>query len=133
MSFIDNIYYRFYRLLISIGEEDTPRYNAVLIISMLFMLNFLTLTIIVGCMVDKIIIVNSKIYLLAIGLIIIGLTSYIIFRRKHYLHIENRYMGESKREKMANNLKVVVYTLSSILIFILSLKYSANNPISKFK
>lgn len=132
MKIIDNIYYRIYRLLMSIGEKDTPRYNAVLIFSILTILNFVTLIMVIGIITKKIIIIDlPKGYLFAIGLLIIAVNSYLILGRKHYLDIEARYKNEDKTTRRKNNLKAVLYVVLTILFLVLSLVYLNSHPIIK--
>ncbi len=91
LSFIENVYYRFYRLSIYLGEESIHRYNAVLIMSILSILNFVTILMILMVITRVIIIVDlPRIYLLVIGLAIIGINSYIVFHNKNYIKIEKR-------------------------------------------
>ncbi len=132
ISFIDNLYYRFYRFITSLGEESIPRYNAVLLLSILTILNFITIVVLLMIVTDRIIIVNlPRLYLFVIGLIIIAINSYIVFGNKRYLDIEERYRNEDKSARTRNNLKAIVYVVLTILFLILSVVYLNDNPIIK--
>ncbi len=130
--FIDNLYYRFYRLIISFGEKSIPRYNAVLLMSIFSILNFITVLVIAIIVTEKIIIVNlPKGYLFGIGLLIIALNSYLIFSKKRYLEIERRFEKEEGKARVKNNLTAIAYILLTILFLVLSLVYLNNHPITK--
>src|SRR5687767_4516382 len=69
LKIIYTLYYNFYRLLIFVGEEITPRYSAVLLLSILLILNFITAVVLIMILSRSIIIVNlPKIFLFLIGL-----------------------------------------------------------------
>lgn len=130
LKFIDNLYYRFYRFITYLGEETIPRYNAVLLMSILAILNFITVVVILMIVSRRIIIVDlPKAYLFVIGLVIIAMNSYIVFAKKRYLDIERRYEKEDRKLRIKNNLKAVSYVIMTILLFICSLLYLNENPI----
>jgi Trk-type K+ transport system membrane component len=122
MQFLGNVYYRFYRLLLLAGEEDIPRYNAVLLMSLPSMLNVITIAILLGNITDTLILINlPKVYLLMTGFVVIAVNSYFIFGKKRYLAIEERYRGEQKSEKLKNTLKAITYIVGSVLLFVFAL------------
>lgn len=130
MRAINNLYYRFYRLLISIGEAATPRYNAVLLLSIFAILNFITVAVLASIILNRIVIVGlPKIYLFLIGLLIIAVNSYLVFWKKKYLEIEQRYINESKGERRANTLVAGIYIVVTIAAFVLCLVYLNKHPI----
>lgn len=130
IRFLENLYYRFYSLIKYLGQEDIPRYNAVLLVSIFAILNFITGVILLMIITNKIFIVSgSKTNLLFIGLLIIAINSYFVFGKKRYLEIEARYSNESKASKLKKIMTVLIYTAISITLFILSLKYLNEHPI----
>ena len=132
LTFIDNLYYRFYRFITNLGEESIPRYNAVLLLSILSILNFITVVVLVMIVTRKIIIVNlPKGYLFIIGLLIVALNSYRVFGNNRYKNIEDRFKNESKGARTRNNLLAVTYIVLTILLFVVSLVYLNSNPIIK--
>ncbi len=134
LSFIHNLYYRFYKFIISVGEKTIPRYNAVLLLSILSILNFITGIVLAIILTKKIIIVDlPKFYLFIIGLVIIGINSYIVFGNKRYLAIEEKYKNEDRQAKAKNNLKAVVYVVLTVLLLGVSLIYLNNNPVSSIR
>lgn len=124
------MYYRFYKLLKYWGHEDTPRYNAVLLLSIFMSLNFITGVAVLMIITNRILIVDGpRIWLFIIGMLIIAINSYIVFGKKRYLEIEAGYANESETNKLKNNLIVLLYIALSITLLILSLKYLNEHPI----
>lgn len=130
ISLLKNLYYRFYKLLKYWGHEDTPRYNAVLLLSIFMSLNFITGVAVLMIITNRILIVDGpRIWLFIIGMLIIAINSYIVFGKKRYLEIEAGYANESETNKLKNNLIVLLYIALSITLLILSLKYLNEHPI----
>ena len=130
ISLLKNLYYRFYRLLKYLGHEDTPRYNAVLLLSIFTSLNFITAVVILMILTKRILIVDGpRIWLFIIGLLIITINSYIVFGKKRYLEIEAGYAYERKSSRVVNNLIALLYVVLTILLLYLSLKYLYMHPI----
>lgn len=130
LDFIDNLYYRFYKLITALGEDSIPRYNAVLLLSILTILNFITVIVLIMIVTRKIIIVDlPKEYLFVIGLFIIGLNSYRVFGKNRYKIIEDRFKGEGNESRIKNNLFAVAYVILTILFLVMSLVYLNSNPI----
>jgi len=124
LTFIDNLYYRLYRFIAALGENSIPRYNAVLLLSIFLILNFITAVVLIMIVTGKIIIVDlTKEYLLIIGLLIIALNSYRVFGRNRYKNIEDRFKDESKGARIRNNLLAVAYIVLTILFLAVSLIY----------
>lgn len=129
-TFIDNLYYRFYRFITALGENSIPRYNAVLLLSILLILNFITSVVLIMIVTRKIIIVDlPKGYLFIIGLLIIALNSYRVFGKNRYKNIEDRFKNEGKGARIRSNLLAVVYIVLTILFLVVSLVYLNSNPI----
>lgn len=132
LHFIDNLYYRFYKFIIALGEESIPRYNAVLLLSILTILNFITAIVFVMLITRTIVIVNlPKGYLFILGLLIIAMNSYRIFGKNRYKVIEESYRVESKKDRTKNNLIAILYVVLTITCLASSLIYLNNNPIIK--
>lgn len=129
-NFIDNLYYRFYRFISSLSEESIPRYNAVLLMSILSILNFFSIVSLLMIITNKIFIVNLPgPYLFAIGLLIIVANAYRVFGGKRYLTIEEKYEKESRKSKTINSLIAITYVILTILFQVLTLMYLNNHPI----
>ncbi len=130
LNFIYNLYYRFYRFLIYLGQETTPRYNAVLLLSILTILNFISFAILLILTTKRMLILDlNKMYLFLIGLVIIGINSYVVFGKKRYLEIERTFGQENKSMRVRNNYKAIGYVILTVIIFIFSLVYLYNNPV----
>ena len=119
-------------MLVSIGEADTPRYNAILLMSILTIINFLTMALVTSIALNKIVIVDQpKVILLLIGLLIIAGNSYLIFGRKKYVEIEQKYGNESEADRRANMWAATLYVAVTIAAFALCLVYLNNHPIRR--
>ncbi|MCG2613446.1 hypothetical protein LZZ85_04105 [Terrimonas sp. NA20] len=130
--FIDNLYYRFYRFVKALGDESIPRYNAVLLLSIFTMFNFIIAVIFLMIITGKIIVVDlPKAYLFAIGLLIIAINSYRVFRKDRYKIIEERFGNDTRNTSIKNNLLAVVYIILTILCFVVSLHCLAGSLVVK--
>lgn len=132
LNFIDNLYYRFYKLITSLGEDSIPRYNAILLLSILAILNFITIVVLIMIVTRKIFIVDlRKEYLFVIGLLIIAFNSYRIFGKNRYKIIEDRFKDEDKKSKRRNSLLAIAYVVLTIFFLVMSLVYLNSNPLIK--
>jgi hypothetical protein len=124
LRIIYNLYYRFYLLLISIGEEDIPRYNAVLLLSMVNMLNLISLSMLVDRAINRMtLIALPKVYLFIAGLLVIAAHSYLIFGNKRYKQIELRYLNENTVQRKGGIIASIAYIIATIALFALCLNF----------
>src|SRR5690349_13579767 len=114
LRFIDNLYYRFYKLTAALGEDIIPRYNAVLLLSFFSFFNFLTAIALIMIATRRIVIVDSKGNLLTICLLIIAINSWRVFGKRRYQIIEDRFELEDKKSKRINNLVAAAYVVLTI-------------------
>lgn len=75
------IYYTLYRMLLRFGEDEVPRINATLIMSLLFGLNATAVFTLVSVIAKEDIIIGSRAHSMILAGLIIGLNFYIIFLR----------------------------------------------------
>lgn len=130
LNFIENLYYRLYKFSIWLGEKSIPRYNAVLLLSILTIFNLATIISFLIGITNKILIVNlPKGYLFLIGLSIIAINSYFIFNKKRFLIIEENYKKEDVTIKKRKILQVIMYVILTILLLVCSLFYLNIHPI----
>lgn len=127
---LENLYYQFYRLVKFLGEDDMPRYNAVLLLSICTILNFISGVALAMIATRKIILVGGpKVYLFLIGLLIILLNSYFVFGKKRYVKIEAKFSGYSKGQKLINKLVALFYIVLTVVLLYLSLRNLDNYSI----
>jgi amino acid transporter len=133
MQLYDRIYYTLYRMLIKIGqsENDMPRFNVIILMSLCTMLNAVAVISIFIAVTNRIIIVQSKIYMSIVAVIILCLNVYFIFYKKRYKKIEKNLSTSWRKEKRKNILITVVYVFFTAFILWLSLRYIRNNPITR--
>jgi len=100
--------------------------------SIFFSLNLVTIIGFMNILFHKIFIVNwSRIYLLMLGLVVIGVNSYIIFGGNRYRDIENRYSKEDSSTKVKSKIYVLIYILATIGLLVTVLFLLRHNPIIK--
>jgi uncharacterized membrane protein len=72
---------------------------------------------------------QPRFILLLIGLLIIAGNCYLVFRKKKYAEIEQKYGNESKADRRANNMAASLYIVVTIVAFIFCLVYLNKHPI----
>lgn len=81
-------------------------------------------------LLGRVIIVDlPKVYLFLLGLLIMGINSYMFFGRKQYIDIEQRYLNEDRLFRIKNKLYAFLYVVFSILFLIMALAYLDHHPI----
>jgi hypothetical protein len=131
MQLYYNIYYRFYKLSVSLGETGIARYNAVLIFSLVQIFNLFELIALVSIINGKIYIVNGpKLPLLIIGLGIILINTLIVFTKKRYEKIDGLFANESQGNHSAGMILTICYVALTFALFALCLVYLNNHPIT---
>ena len=127
MLFYDRIYYTLYRVILKLADmfstvNDSPRIEAVLILSFLTAINFITIFGIIGMSIGESLISNNKIYVM-LGLSpIIGINFLLIFYKHRYEKIENGLRPNWKKEKRKNSFITVMYIIFTIVFFMLSIE-----------
>jgi len=130
MKLYYNIYYRFYRLSIALGETVIARYNAVLIFSLVQVFNLFEIITLISVLNDRIYIVDwPKLPLLFIGLGIILINTIIIFKKGKHEKINIRFKNETKENRIRGVILTVFYVILTFSLFAACLIYLNNNPI----
>jgi len=98
--------------------------------SIFAILNVMTFIGFLNIVVHKIFIVNwPKIYLLLLGLAVIGVNCYFIFGGKRYLKIEQGHADEDEASRMRGKIYVWLYILATIGLLVFVLVYLKSHPI----
>jgi len=127
-----NLYYRFYRLSLKISESESPRQRAIVIFSILQMLNVVEISTILSIITDKILVINWPRWILfLIGIGIIWGNKYYFLDKQNYLTIEQNYSNENYKQNYKGTLLVVSYVLLTISIFAAILFYLNDHPIGQ--
>jgi|SRR6185312_7328702 len=127
MLIYDRIYYTLYRFTLKLAdmfstENETPRIEAVLILSFLTTINFITIFGLIGSFVGESLFSNNKIYVM-IGLSpIVGLNFLLIFYKHRYKKIESGLLPNWKKEKNKNIFITVLYIIFTIAFFMFSIQ-----------
>jgi len=123
LKFIYNIYYRLYLSIVFLGEEWTPRFNAVVLMSFFFLLNCMTAHIFIYIAMPRFNfwVGNAKYYFVLIYFIFVIMNYYLILYKKKFVEIEKRHAVEDKKLKLYKNRNARIYCISSIILFASSL------------
>lgn len=97
--------------------NDTPRIEAVLILSFLTTINFITIFGLIGSFVGESLFLNNKIYVMLELSPIVGLNFLLIFYKHRYKKIESGLLANWKKEKTKNILITVLYIIFTITFF----------------
>ncbi|WP_295129039.1 hypothetical protein [uncultured Chitinophaga sp.] len=125
-----NIYYRLFVLIRDYGDNSEPRYGAVLLFSILQMLNFPTLLGVLGILLKRIVIVDQPYVSGAIGILIVAANLIAVFGKKRYIKIENKFGSEDENGRKRGRIILATYvllTLGTLAAVIIYLNY---NPIT---
>lgn len=112
------------------GENSIPRFNAVMLMCILQVINMVAVFGILGILAGKIIIVNNPPMLFIFSTLLIGINIVLIFGGKKYLHIEARYLNESDEEAKKARRSLALYIIGSILLMASVLIYLNYNQIT---
>lgn len=130
MSIYKNLYYRFYRFSILISESKFPRQRAVVIFSILQILNFVEIATIFSIITHQIWVINwPKWVLFLLGIGIIWTNMRYIINMRNYTVIEKRFINESTTSNRLGILLAFLYVVMTIVIFAGTLFYLNKRPI----
>lgn len=122
MKLFRNIFYRFYQLMISVGNGVVAEYYAILLMAMTLGLNFYTLISISYLLGFKIELgLNTG---LKIGIYYFLLTSLLYFSFVHknkFIEISKYYKNETKKEEGKGKVFIISYFILSIGMMIVCL------------
>lgn len=127
MHFFDNIYYRIFDSIKQIGFEKNPRPNAILIFSLLLMLNIYSVVIIVFTILKRPILPTlSKLNLAIFAVVILTISYLVLFNERRHFKIESRYKSQSEQSRLKGKGILICYILISFSIFIGAMLYLNN-------
>jgi len=116
---MEYLFYRLWQLLIGKSEEDMPPFGSMMIFSMLFLFNFITLELLVYHFYNIGYTPKDKDEIIRYSLIpifsILILSIFYLFRRRN--KIKRKYENESKLKKIIGNIVLFTYAILSIVIF----------------
>jgi len=109
--------------------NDTPRFEAVLILSFLTTVNFITIIGLIGTFIGESLFSNKKIYVMLALSPIFGFNFLLIFYKNRYKKIEVNLSPTWKNEKSKNILITILYIIFTIVFFCLSVEYIKNHAL----
>ena len=118
---MDYLFYRLWQLLIGKSEEDMPPFGSMMIFSMLFLFNLITIELLIYHFYNIGYTPEDKDGVILYSLIPISLVLifniFYLFRRRNKIKL--KYENESKLKKKIGNIVLFTYAILSIVIFII--------------
>ena len=121
MAFIGILYMSFYKLNSAFGQTDMPRYNAILILSIFSIFNWLTALSLLGILLNDAELLKPSVLSIITGGAIIAFNSFLVYGDKRYLRFEAIHADLPKTMVLRNNLITAAYVVLTVFFFILSL------------
>lgn len=116
---MEYLFYRLWQLLIGKSEEDMPPFGSMMIFSMLFLFNLITLELLVYHFYNIGYTPKDKDGVILYSLIpifsILIFNILYLFRRRNKIKL--KYKNESKLKKIIGNIVLFTYAILSIVIF----------------
>jgi hypothetical protein len=116
---MEYLFYRLWQLLIGKSEEDMPPFAAMMIFSMLFLFNFITIELLLYhfCNIgytpkDRDGVIHYS-FIPITSIFIFNI--FYLFRRRN--KIKRKYKNESKLKKIVGNIIVATYSILSLILF----------------
>lgn len=133
LGLFNRIYYSLFRLQLALArayemEENLPRTNAVLILCLFILMKLIALFGVLSVVLGYPLLINSKLSIVAVGLITITLTFLYIFYRNHYEKIEKQMAAKWPTEKVWNILLTIGYVILTGIVLLFSIRYIKHNP-----
>ena len=102
------------------GESDVPEFNAVLGMSLSFVCNMLSLSVLIDVILGVQVIPDeiSKVKLIIPLLSIMAIHYFAFMHKGKYIEIEKEFKAESKKERRRKGILVLLYTFGSMVLYI---------------
>lgn len=122
MKVLKYLFYQIYQLMVRVGNGDVAEFAAVILMSMMLLLNINTIIAYVYVFTgNKISISNNSKALILSEVIFTTILLYLLLAWKgKYLKILKEYEGESRREKLKGRVYIICYIVFSIGFLLLS-------------
>lgn len=117
MRILDFIFYRFYRMQLSVNNYTTPVFSTIIGVGTALLFNLMCLSyILLDCVtgtVPKVLL--SPLYLVIFLFVIFFILSFAFLYKKRYEQIIERYENEAKSEVIKGNICIIAYLVFTIL------------------
>jgi hypothetical protein len=122
------IYYTLYRMILKLADmfstdNETPRIEAVLILSFLTTLNVVTFFGLISTFIGESILSNNKLYVMLELSPVFGINFLLIFYKRQYQKIESDLQPGWKKEKIKNIVITIGYIIFTVAFFMLSIEW----------
>jgi hypothetical protein len=123
MNVYNYLFYRIYkRQNTKFGKQEST-FFASMIVSCLVFFNLFTLTIFLFKLDILPTIEITNIRAAIFGIIILGLNTWMFFKNKKYLRIENKFTGLTKKKNGIGLFFILLYVVMTFVIFIIAVNY----------
>lgn len=116
---MEYLFYRLWQLLIGKSEEDMPPFGSMMIFSMLFLFNFITIELLLYHFYNIGYTPKDRdgviLYSLVPILLILIFNIFYLFRRRSKIKL--KYENETKFQKIIGNIILFAYGILSLLLF----------------
>ncbi len=116
---MEYLFYRLWQLLIGKSEEDMPPFGSMMILNMLFLFNFITIELLLYHFYNIGYTPKDRdgviFYSLVPILLILIFNIFYLFRRRN--KIKQKYVNETKFQKIIGNTILFAYGILSLLLF----------------
>jgi uncharacterized membrane protein len=136
MRLYDRIYYTIYRMVLKLAnifdmERETPRTEAVLVLSLLTAFNIIPIIFLVSSFTKEPVFSGKKISIMIMLLPVVLLNFLLIFYRDRYKDIEERLSAKWDEEKRRNIIITLLYILFTAVFLLAALKYISGRGVEK--
>ncbi len=119
MKLLRFLFYRLYQLMISVGNKNVAEFFAIILMTMTFFLNYITvMSLLYVITKDYISLPDISITIvLTIEFVFISIFYFLFAREKKCLEIKKIYENESKKDQIKGRIIVICYLILSYLLF----------------
>ena len=123
MNVYNYLFYRIYKRQNTKFDKQESTFFASMIVSCLIFFNVFTLAIFLFKLDILPTIKITKIRAIIFGIIILGINTWIFFKNKRYLEIENKFKTLDKRTNNIGLFYILGYVIMSFVLFIIAVNY----------
>lgn len=117
MNMFRNLYFRFYQLMVDVGNRDIGSFASTLFMTMIFGVNIFTLIEILDLLGIGVNHISKSVAIGVMAFIFVSLYFSLVYNGKSAA-IVNLYAGESKKDKLKGRLGLIAYIVLSILLLV---------------
>lgn len=113
MKLLQNLYFRYYQLMVDVGNGDIANFAATLFMSMIICVNILTLVELLEMLGTSVVHLSKFTGIVGLACIFTGLYFLLVYNGKSAA-IKKSHAGETKKNKLRGRLALIAYIILSI-------------------